>query len=1740
MGWKNSVCLSLFCLLQRYIAWIAVFCNPTYCGQKYRLEKIIGLTNAIVVLSKKTRLDLFFYAQESTAAVAVDCLSASPRYSSARIASWRWMMKIIVNVIFLVLGLLAGEAMAATCTSRASGNWNSSGTWSCTSGSTPGSTYTVILASSYTVSLNNNNRTVASLTINAGATLNDDGQDLTVTGNVVNNGTFGTNGGALIMTGTNATLSGSGTFNDTDVQIDASGISLPVGSSLNFTNQAQVRVGRDSAGTFTIEGSIIGTDLVSGDRILRVYQDSSVTINGSITASNAYIHVERNASVINNGTVSVQYLASDNNATAVWTQGVNSSLNLSQTPSNTWRGTLNASATDNTVTYSANVTPLTPSSNTYYNLGHPSCAAVTGFTILGIGPCVTTTLATGLDPAPASVAPGAAATDVNLFTLQTSSGSEAISSVTVNLSTSSGIGLLAITDSAGTVLGSTASPATGSNIITVSGVTATTTLTSLKVRVTPLSHALMPAPPGAAYTITAPVTAWAGSNMHAGSDTNTNALTIDNLSPTGATATSGSVGAAKASLNWTSSSAMDFNTTSGSVVYRWAGTAGLEVPGEGSTATVGTANGTATVACVVSSAASTALVRIDGTGGSADCTTTALTIGQVYTYKVFQQDSSGNYDVGVTIGPITPYGAVSPTVSTVVASPTSVAADNATSATVTVTLKDSASTPVPGKTVTLAAGSGSSVITTVGGTTNASGVATFTVKNGTVEGPITYTATDTTDSIVVTQTAQVTFTTPTLCFSDNFDRGTGLLATSNWTRTKSVGTTFDAEIVNNRLRLTDASTNRSTAVHLQRLFPGAGNKVEAVFDFYAYNGSGADGVVITLSDSSVAPVAGAYGGSLGYAQRTGIDGFAGGWIGVGLDEYGNYSNATEGRVGGNNFLPDNVTIRGSGSGQSGYNYHTNAAASGLDSAASTTPAPGHRYKVIVDHSDGVHAYTSVDRDTTGTGNSYVNIIPVYDAKAIPTQAAVPPYWYFSFTGSTGSSSNIHEIDNLTICTAQPITTPTLDHVRIIHDGSALTCAAETVTLKACANAACSALYTGSVTVSLAAISGATWSSNTVTFTGGQALVTLTKGSVGTVTLGGSVTAPSSMAATCYNGSTSGNCSLTYSSNACVFDAVETGGAAYSPIYTKLAGTTFNLDIRNQSGVSQTVTQVEIVDASSGTCSSYSGLANSTTSGSSWSFTGAQVRNFAFNYANAVRDARIRIITNASTSCSSDNFAIRPTSFSVNSPNALSSTGGATATPIVKAGAAFELDATSVNNYTGTAVINNNRVVAHSGAAQNGTVGGTFSAATSGSSWISKGTSFTYSEVGNFHFTPWGVYDDGSFANVDRGKSTPECVIDNKLGSTVDPADPNVIDGNGKFGCYFGGTDTVGGTITSPYFGRFIPDHFSLSDSALTNRSDINSGAGCSPGSAFTYMGEPIKTSFTLTAKNGVGNTTQNYTGAYAKLSASPAWTSYNMSDSVGLWGIATGYTYGGSTCKVLFDSATPSVNSFGSCTGATPGLFIGRTAGPRVTISSSSVSAWANGIATFGTNVTLERGDAPDGSYGSLNIGVAPKDSDGVQLQSVALNLDTDNDTFSERTSLGTTQILFGRLSLQNAYGSELLALPMPLTAEYWNGTSWVTNAVDSCTALTAPADGSGLALNLASTGTTTSTLSNPLDSGDAGFSLAAPGATHTGYVDVTINSSPPWLDFKWDGVHDTDPTARATFGIYKGNSRFIYIRELY
>jgi adhesin/invasin len=95
--------------------------------------------------------------------------------------------------------------------------------------------------------------------------------------------------------------------------------------------------------------------------------------------------------------------------------------------------------------------------------------------------------------------------------------------------------------------------------------------------------------------------------------------------------------------------------------------------------------------------------------------------------------------------------------STVVASPTSVSADGLSASTVTVTLKDTKNNPVSEHDVTISSGAHVTAIDPSSGTTDDSGQVSFTVKSA-QEGIATITATDTTESVVVSNTATIAFT----------------------------------------------------------------------------------------------------------------------------------------------------------------------------------------------------------------------------------------------------------------------------------------------------------------------------------------------------------------------------------------------------------------------------------------------------------------------------------------------------------------------------------------------------------------------------------------------------------------------------------------------------------------------------------------------------------------------------------------------------------------------------------------------------------------------------------------------------------------------------------------------------------------------------------------------------------------------------------------------------------------------
>lgn len=148
------------------------------------------------------------------------------------------------------------------------------------------------------------------------------------------------------------------------------------------------------------------------------------------------------------------------------------------------------------------------------------------------------------------------------------------------------------------------------------------------------------------------------------------------------------------------------------------------------------------------------------------------------------------------------------------------------------------------------------------------------------------------------------------------------------------------------LRFTNGSIYLSGAYHYGHNERGAilststfptGAGIQVTFKTVTYHGDsggaggdGADGISFFLQDGAQAPGLGAFGGSLAYScsnSNTPHDGLTGGYIGLGIDEYGNFLNGTNlvaGYAGTNvatgdnsaygyGYKPDRIGIRGAGS-----------------------------------------------------------------------------------------------------------------------------------------------------------------------------------------------------------------------------------------------------------------------------------------------------------------------------------------------------------------------------------------------------------------------------------------------------------------------------------------------------------------------------------------------------------------------------------------------------------------------------------------------------------------------------------------------------------------------------------------------------------------------------------------------------------------------------------------------------------
>ena len=945
------------------------------------------------------------------------------------------------------------------------------------------------------------------------------------------------------------------------------------------------------------------------------------------------------------------------------------------------------------------------------------------------------------------------------------------------------------------------------------------------------------------------------------------------------------------------------------------------------------------------------------------------------------------------------------------------------------------------------------------------------------------------------------------CFNDDFSR-TGL--GDNWVVSQRNNSELPS-IQSGRLRMTRNIGNQATSATYQRLFPAASNLVEVTFRYYAWSpqiGTGGDGLAVILSDATVTPQPGSFGGALGYAQRdNGTPGFAGGWLGVGLDEYGNFSNPNEGKVGGPGARAQAIAIRG-GVGSS-YRYLAGTTANispRVDVRGTSSAQPGHLYRLRIDSRVAGRSMVSLDRNT---GSGFSTLVAPFDAMATAGQEQVPADFLLSLTGSTGGANNNHELDDIQICAlrSNPIGVQ-IDHFQLDHSGQPLTCNPETVTVKACADAACTTLITDPVTATLSltptSVSNGWIGGNTVNFSGGSTTVQLRNNTPTAVTIGVSGSTPTTKP---------------FSTTLCKAGAGTPSAAACT---LNFADSGFFFDVPDTySNQPQTVT-IKAVKKSDVTKQCVPGFASQTKSVKFWSSYITPTSN-PYNSQMSVNSSTIGASQGAATPLSlvfdaqgqstitvkypdagkvqldarydgtgseaglvmlgADQFVARPVGLCITPPQGGCAAGDSSCPVFKKAGEAFQVDIKAMaweSANDGDICVGNQTTPNFS--LPNIALGSTLVAPNPGINATLGTTAYNHVAAAN---SANSVSQTVSEVGVFRMTATP-------------PA-------NGYFNY------TIPSAQSQPV-GRFIPADFNLVSGDIV--------PACN---AFSYMGQPFGVMLDVLARNMTGVQTRNYTGPFAK---------------------------GEAYLSVANDKDGKSLSS---------------------RLRSLQPLPWLDGRAALTTGssefVRLS-GTQPDGPYKSLLFGLYMRDNDGDRTLIASPNFNDAVVGNCSGSGCNARQIdsvpmkaYFGRLQAGTAAGLASAPLAIPLQMQYYEGGNWLQNKEDQCTQLSLANQGfiflnpshtfdaATRELNLGAGRKIKLGLGSSAPGGDAALAKDGEILFHFAKPDISVRipykvdlakqpSSPLWLSDP-TSANDGNLQGEAIFGSSRGNDRIIYRREV-
>ncbi|WP_104026802.1 DUF6701 domain-containing protein [Vibrio jasicida] len=982
---------------------------------------------------------------------------------------------------------------------------------------------------------------------------------------------------------------------------------------------------------------------------------------------------------------------------------------------------------------------------------------------------------------------------------------------------------------------------------------------------------------------------------------------------------------------------------------------------------------------------------------------------------------------------------------------------------------------------------------------------------------------------------------------ETFDNGSVL---TNWS-VMGFGDSVDPKIHGGKFRLNDDRTRQATASAYNYIFPSDQNYLEIEFDHYAYgsNRGGGDGIALVISDANVPPKTGAFGGPLGYGMKlkknhggevsSDVEGFAGGWLGIGIDEYGNFYREGGETIPNRNGKPDSVGIRGSGAQDNqgkwlkGYAYVDGTQfSSSIDNHNDL-----HHYKITLNSRDAQHMMLKVERSVNG--GEWNTVISDFDVRTEGHFSQAPTNFRLSVTASTGAATNFHEVDNFQVCADKySRLTDGIHHFEFDYSGSGSTCQASDVTLRACMNESCSEQYPrdayddGSLTplsVTLLPSAGnnvANWVGGTNVQFENETQLELQGSRAGDVTLGidqSSVPQFGFEGARCrINGGplSANNCNVTFASNVLavnVNDVVasrETAGEDYLSFCS-----TRTEDGGESRGVNMSIDyEVAPVDSSQPVVISYKKKVKDQAVEWSSDIELTRANKYlpnvyfddegkAFFKARYAEAGKVKLKASVEGVDDSDGFGsfvsfpskLKVTAKSDDKSGECTKSENGCSSGFVAAGEVFELtisalqdDGSVAENYQEKTITVSNKVKYPS----NGSLAKLLNEKLpEPNKWSNGSVTFdqSVSEVGAFE-----LIAEAPVAKDENGDDIGTSLY---LGSKAF----KIADGKSTIG-------------------RFYPDYFKVTGTEWTYPDNQNDSV---------YMGQNFASvKFEVTAYNADGYATQNY-GSFADSLKADLHLAGSFSDRLS-----------------ILDSALTSKNWTGAIWSKT-------------WVNSVDWSKAVNLDGPFNSKVSTD-----SSTESSIALSLNNTASTKTAHIDPTLFLTEGNDGKQSRTVeqqlLSQPDVRYGRMVLDDIGGRQGDTLSIPLKVEYWNKNRFVVNSKDNRTTISAVEQGNDKLIWSSPDGVTACDINiRILDSADSETSRAKvtdgmlPNTNRERltavqgcenevrqqsqvWLDLDDSANGlPWLKYDWDkDGSEENPSSVVTFGIHRGNDRVIYRGE--